>query len=82
MLAFCPTLHSGDDVIHITVNMGEDLGCGGEGGMDMVIYARTRISVSTREFSASVNVYSKLQNNLVDSTHPIGRTISIQIMMQ
>ena len=37
--------------------------------------------VSTRMLATLVNVSDKAHNNLDESTHPIGRTILIQMMM-
>ena len=43
-------------------------------------YYETNSAVSTRALATSVNVSGKAQNNLGESTHPIGKTISMQMM--
>ena len=78
-------MHRGDDVIHITVNMGEALahvgGGGGRGGgiLEMVPYTGIGSSVSTKAFYTSVKIPKKAQKNLGKSTHPIGIVDYMQI---
>ena len=48
---------------------------------EMAPYAGTGRSVSTRVLATSVNIYKKVNKNLGQSTHTIGRTRSTHIMM-
>ena len=64
------------------------VGVGGGGGevpvaeiLAMASYARTGSSVPTREFYTSLDIYKKAQTNLGYSTHPIGRTRSMQMII-
>ena len=42
----------------------------------------TGINVCTRAFATSISVSENAQNNLGETIHPIGSTISIQIIME
>ena len=58
---------------------------GGGGGpvagiLAVAPYSGTDISVSTRTLATSVSVSGKVQKNLGDSTHPIGKTRSMHII--
>ena len=52
-----------------------------DGRSEMFPKVVTGRSVSTRMLATLVNVSDKAHNNLDESTHPIGRTILIQMMM-